>query len=100
MFPTVLLAVLVQGCTQERNDPVPSTNLAALAEIVDLGFPATSVRYEIFSMPEPGGGIPGPTDYVTLIAELELPGPPPVDPTKHINLPDEEFAVLPRSGRP
>jgi len=47
-----------------------STDQAELARLVKLDLPIKSVRWEVFGTPEYSGGVPGPTDYVTLIAEI------------------------------
>jgi hypothetical protein len=48
-----------------------STDLKALAEIIDLRIPAIEGRFEILGTPEGSGMVPGPTDYMTLVAELK-----------------------------
>ncbi|MBV6319330.1 hypothetical protein [Duganella violaceipulchra] len=48
-----------------------SDNLSALREVVNIQIPATSARWEIFGTPEYKGSVPGPTDFTTLIAELQ-----------------------------
>lgn len=50
---------------------VPSNDLRTLAETVDLRIPAKTGQFEIFTTPESGGAVPGPTDYATLVAELD-----------------------------
>lgn len=47
-----------------------STDVTALRNIVKLDFVTTSAKWEVFGTPEYDGGIPGPTDFMTLIAEL------------------------------
>jgi hypothetical protein len=49
----------------------PSSEMAAFRELVQLDVPIKSVKWEIFGTPEYSGGVPGPTDYITLIAEVE-----------------------------
>jgi hypothetical protein len=44
--------------------------LAELQRIVELDLIAKSIHWEIFGTPEYTGGVPGPTDFVTLIAEV------------------------------
>jgi hypothetical protein len=69
---TIITGVLfLDGCSMEDPIPTPSDNLSALREIVNLQIPAKSGRWEVFSTPDYKGGIPGPTDYTTLVAELE-----------------------------
>lgn len=53
-------------------DQTPSQDLAALRAKIKLDLPARSVSWEVFGTPEYKGGVPGPTDLQTLIAELVL----------------------------
>lgn len=53
-------------------DQNPSLNLAALQAKVKLDLPVRSASWEVFGTPEYKGGVPGPTDLQTLIAELVL----------------------------
>jgi len=61
--------ILLSGChmTDKKND---SDDLAELQKIVELDLPTKSIHWEIFGTPEYIGGVPGPTDFVTLIAEV------------------------------
>lgn len=65
----LIVFALLQACTANEK-PAPSNSMAALREIVAVDIPADSVHWEVFGTPEYLGGVPGPTDYVTLIAEL------------------------------
>lgn len=47
-----------------------SDDLAELQKIIELDLVAKSIHWEIFGTPEYTGGVPGPTDFVTLIAEV------------------------------
>lgn len=47
-----------------------SEDRAALLKFVKLDLPINTVRWEVFSTPESTGLAPGPTDNVTLIAEI------------------------------
>lgn len=54
-----------------RND-APKHDRAELEQIVRLSFPSKSIRWEIFETPEfKGGGAPSPTEFNTLVVELE-----------------------------
>ena len=55
----------------EHHNPSVSDNLPALREVVNVQIPATAARWEIFGTPEYKGGVPGPTDFTTLIVELQ-----------------------------
>ncbi|MYN18397.1 hypothetical protein GTP81_16725 [Rugamonas sp. FT107W] len=55
----------------EDHAPGVSDKLSALREVVNVQIPATSARWEAFGTPEYKGGVPGPTDFTTLIAELQ-----------------------------
>lgn len=61
---------LLCGCS--FGDPKPqSEDIAALRAIVNLPMEVKSARWEIFGTPDDSGWVPGPTDFHTLIAELE-----------------------------
>lgn len=65
----VLLAVLAYGCDMKNEQP--SSDLSAFQDLVDVPLSIKSVRWEVFGTPEYKGGVPGPTDYITLVAEVE-----------------------------
>lgn len=93
---TCMLPLLCSlGCT---NDAAPkvSTDLIALRKIVNLDIAATSAKWEMFGTPEDTGGVPGPTDYVTLIAELA----PVDDKITAASAPLGSFWLVPGSARP
>lgn len=54
-----------------------SDDLAALRAMVRIPAETGSARWEVFGTPEYNGGVPGPTDYLTLVAELEAGDKPP-----------------------
>lgn len=63
--------IFLEGCSMENHTPSVSDNLSALREVVNVQIPSTSARWEIFGTPEYKGGVPGPTDFTTLVAELQ-----------------------------
>jgi hypothetical protein len=67
----VFFMLFLLGCNMSDEDSKSSTDMAALRNTVNLDIPAKSIRWEIFGSPECTGMVPGPTDYMTLIAELE-----------------------------
>lgn len=67
---SLLLMLFFSGCSIKDEASNVSTDVAALQKIVNLDFTPTSARWEIFGTPEYKGGVPGSTDFVTLIAEL------------------------------
>lgn len=67
----LVLSLLLSGCSRD-SPPGVSDNLAQLRAVIELQVPTKSARWEVFGTPEYKGGVPGPTDFVTLIAELEL----------------------------
>jgi hypothetical protein len=52
--------------------PEFSSDLQKLQTIIKIDAEIRSVRWEVFGTPEYTGGVPGPTDYVTLVAEAEI----------------------------
>lgn len=82
-----LLAVLsLSGCSAKDDTANVSLDAAALQQIVAFDSVPTSAKWEVFGTPEYSGGVPGPTDFVTLVAEL-TPGDVP------------GFATRPRAGQ-
>lgn len=65
------MALVLGGCDPAQSRQDVSGEIAALANTITLNVPAKSARWEIFGTPEYKGGTPGPTDFVTLVAELE-----------------------------
>lgn len=91
----VVLAILLTACVSKEDQDKSSTNIAALRDLLDLQFPYTSARWEVVAPPEYKGGIPGPTDYMTLLAEIG-----PRDDQRFSTLPiAEPLRALPNSAR-
>ncbi|MEO7495932.1 MAG: hypothetical protein ABIT83_18870 [Massilia sp.] len=67
--------VILSGC-QEKKENVDkvSNDIAALRALVALDPAPGKARWEVFGTPEYTGGVPGPTDFVTLVAEIEPAG--------------------------
>jgi len=91
----VVLATLLTGCVSKEDQDKSSTDIGALKDLIDLQFPYTSARWEVVATPEYKGGIPGPTDYMTLLAEIG-----PRDDQRFSALPMAELLrALPNSAR-
>lgn len=73
----VTMVALQIGCTGETTREHVSDDLAALQAIVHVPAATRSARWEMFGTPEYQGGVPGPTDYITLVAELDVGAIPP-----------------------
>lgn len=74
-----------------------SEDLVALNAIVPVPAETQSARWEILGMPEYTGGVPGPTDHMTLVAELES------DENLWTTLPKEgpaDVYIVPKAARP
>jgi hypothetical protein len=67
---SLVAAILLNGCNIENESGKISTDISALQKIVSLDMATPSGKWEIFGTPEYTGGVPAPTDYVTLIAEI------------------------------
>lgn len=69
LFAATIL--LLGGCSFE--DPKPqSEDIAALRKLINIPIHAKSARWDMFGTPETRErGIPGPTDFHTLVAELD-----------------------------
>jgi hypothetical protein len=61
--------MLLSGC-QMNDGKKFSDNAEELRRIVELDIDSIAVRWEIFGTPEHLGGVPAPTDFVTLVAEI------------------------------
>ena len=68
----VTAAVLcVSGCSAQDKKLKASNDIKELQQLVDMPVNLKSARWEMFGTPEYDGGVPGPTDYMTLVAEIE-----------------------------
>ncbi|XYJ09520.1 hypothetical protein ACSUZJ_19335 [Telluria sp. B2] len=66
--------LLIAGCDSGSMTRY-AVDRGALEALVTLNLPINTVRWEVFGTPEYSGGVPGPTDYITLIAEISPPAP-------------------------
>jgi len=66
-----MLFICLPGCSNNESNKKVSSSMAELQAIVDVPPPIQSIRWEIFGTPEYHGGVPGPTDFVTLVAEVD-----------------------------
>jgi hypothetical protein len=83
----------LNGCSSNKD---VSTDVAALQNIVHLGFTPSSAKWEVFGTPEYKGGLPGPADFQTLIAEVSN-----VDPAAFAARPASgKFWIAPEAARP
>lgn len=81
----------------DHKDSKVSDDPGALRKVVDIPINLKSARWEIFGTPEYTGGVPGPTDYMTLVAELEPTGSSRNLP---VNTGDGSVYIVPESARP
>ena len=85
------------GCHVNSSEQQPSRDLTALQAKVKIDLPIRSATWDIFGTPEYKGGVPGPTDLQTLVAEFILTDP---DFEAHTKLERAaEFFVAPESSR-
>lgn len=92
----LLFMLFSPGCSMKDEVTKVSTDVAALQKIVHLDFTPTSARWELFGTPEYIGGVPGSTDFVTLIAELA-----PLDEKAfRASTPAGKVWIAPESARP
>ena len=68
---SVMSILLAAGCSEHGKKSKASDDAGALQNLIDIPVKLTSARWEMFGTPEYDGGVPGPTDYMTLIAEIE-----------------------------
>ena len=87
----------VSGCSARDQTSKPSGDVKALQQLVDISADLKSARWEMFGTPEYDGGAPGPTDYMTLIAEIE-PVTHPESFTRGTN--SQSIYIVPEAARP
>ena len=63
-------ALCVSGYSAQDKKLKASDDIKALRQLVDIPADLKSARWEMFGTPEYDGGVPGPTDYMTLIADI------------------------------
>lgn len=59
------------GCSMNDKPAKVSDDVTALQTLIDIPVKLKSAKWELFGTPEYDGGVPGPTDYMTLVAEIE-----------------------------
>ncbi|NRR30328.1 hypothetical protein HSX11_09010 [Oxalobacteraceae bacterium] len=64
----VLISILITGCGAKK--PKFSFDIFELNKLVQIPIPMKSVQWEVVYLPEDDGLLPGPTDYVSLVAEF------------------------------
>lgn len=57
----------------KMNNSAPNNDLDSLNKIVRIETNLQAARWEIFTTPEYQQGVPGPTDYISLVLEVEKP---------------------------
>ncbi|MTW01504.1 hypothetical protein [Pseudoduganella ginsengisoli] len=62
--------LMLAGCDTSSSRSHVSPDMTKLTGLIDLNIQAQSVQWEIVGTPEYQGGVPGPTDFVTLVAEF------------------------------
>jgi hypothetical protein len=92
----LLIITILYGCGLKEENKNISTDLNAFNNIVTIDIPFNSIIWEVFGTPEYTGGVPGPTDYLTLVAQIE-----PSNDAKFDNRPATgSIWVAPESARP
>lgn len=72
------VAATQAACSDKAKRNGSSTDITALRAMVRIPADTRTARWEVFGTPEYNGGVPGPSDYLTLVAELEA-GDKPLD---------------------
>jgi hypothetical protein len=68
---SIAAVLCASGCSEKDKKIKASDDVKALKQLVDMPADLKSARWEIFGTPEYDGGVPGHTDYMTLVAEIE-----------------------------
>ncbi|MGW8391024.1 hypothetical protein [Pseudoduganella sp. HUAS MS19] len=88
--------VMFGGCSFEAPKP-KSEDIAALRAIINIPPAVKSARWDIFGTPETTGWtIPGPTDFHTLVAELDQDE----DWFSPLKEPTGDIFIVPEAARP
>lgn len=61
---------LLCGCEDKDRRERVSDDATAFKNLVAIDIPYSTVRWEVFGTLEYAGGIPGPTDHITLVAQI------------------------------
>jgi hypothetical protein len=87
----------VSGCSAQDQTTKASADVKALQQLVDIPTDLKSARWEMFGTPEYDGGVPGPTDDMTLVAEID-----PVGSAEKFRsgTKDKSIHVVPEAARP
>jgi len=95
LFTAAVLCL--SGCSAQDKKLKASDDIKALQRLVDIPADLKSARWEIFGTPEYDGGVPGHTDYMTLVAEIE-PVTNAEGFTRGTN--DKRIFIVPEAARP
>ena len=90
------VGMAISACKSDDAKPPQSEDAFALQAMVNIEFPVKSARWDVFGTPEYSGGVPGPTDYLTLVAELE----PADNWFASLKDPTGTTAIVPEAARP
>jgi hypothetical protein len=97
LLTILAIPILLGGCSMDDNKHKVSDDVNALRKVVDIPGSLKSARWEIFGTPEYTGGVPGPTDYLTLVAEIE-PAEKPID--FPVSAGNSSVYIVPEAARP
>lgn len=90
----VFYLFFISGCGI-KNDK-DSDDLRKFRSLIKIDLSFNVIRWEVFDTPEYTGGVPGPADYVTLVAEVA-----PIDQKNFRSRPETGVTwVAPESSRP
>lgn len=65
--------LMLTGCPMTQDNSRISTSVTDLKKLIELNREIISVRWELYGPPEEDDILPAPTEFITLIAELETP---------------------------
>lgn len=91
-----LIIFTLLGCTVDNNRSKVSSDLATLKKLIEIDIGISTLKWETFNTPEYTGGVPGPTDFVTLIAEFESNDP---NWFTRLPVPEQKFYITPNASR-
>ena len=79
------------------SDTSISNDISELRQSVNIDMPIEESTWEIFGTPEDTRGVPGPTDYTTLVAEFKIKN---TDFFNALQSSSSKFGIVPEAARP
>ena len=83
--------------SQMSSDTSISNDISELRQSININLPIEESTWEIFGTPEDTRGVPGPTDYTTLVAEFKIKN---TDFFNALQSSSSKVGIVPEAARP